>query len=467
MAISLLEEVRGLSNPSDRRYALIIMTLASFITPFMGSSVNIALPAIGRAFSLDAVTLGWIATSYLLASAIMLVPAGRLADIHGRKRVFAIGSAVFALASLAIGLAPTAPILLAARVVQGIGSAMVFGTSAAILISAYPPSEKGRVLGINVAAVYTGQSVGPTLGGLLTRYLGWRSIFLLAAPLSFLVLVLTIKKLRGEWAEARGESFDIVGSVMYGLALLCVIYGFSSLPGALGLALIAGGLAGFVVFVVWENRTLSPVLNMHLFRTNMVFTLSNVAALINYCANAATGFLLSLYLQQIRGLPPQMAGLVLIGQPVVQAVFSPLTGRLSDTVEPRILASAGMGCAAVGLFLFATLTPQTPLVFVLAVLMLLGLGFALFSSPNTNAVMSSVEKRQYGVASATLSTMRVVGQTLSIGIVMLAFALYIGHVEIGPENLSALMTSTRVLFSGFGILCVVGILCSLARGKVH
>jgi EmrB/QacA subfamily drug resistance transporter len=433
----------------------------------MGSSVNIALPTIGKEFGLDAVTLGWVATSFMLASAITLLPAGRLADIHGRKRMFASGSVVFGLASLVIAFAPSAAVLLAARVVQGIGAAMVFGTSVAILTSVYPANEKGRVLGINVASVYIGQSVGPTIGGILTRYFGWRSIFLVVAPVALLIFVITITKLRGEWAEARNDSFDVPGALIYALSLFGVIYGLSALPSALGAMLIGGGVVCFIAFVAWERRTLSPLLNLKLFSNNPVFTFSNAAALINYCANAATALLLSLYLQHIKGYPPQTAGLILIAQPVVQAIFSPLAGRLSDTVEPRILASAGMACAALGLFLFATLAAETPVVFVVAVLMLLGAGFALFSSPNTNAIMSSVEKRSYGVAAATLSTMRVIGQTMSIGIVMLVFALVIGRVAIAPENYGALMASTRVLFSMFAVLCVSGIFFSLARGNVR
>jgi EmrB/QacA subfamily drug resistance transporter len=452
---------------SDRTTAQIVVTLSAFLTPFMASSINVALPTISKEFSLDAVTLGWVPTSYMLASAMALLPAGRLADIHGRKRMFMTGTAVFGVVSLIIAVSPSAAFLIGARVVQGLGAAMMFTTGTAILISAFPQSERGRVLGINVAAVYFGGAIGPTLGGIMTEQFGWRSLFLAVAPLGLLVFALTLWKLNAEWADARGERFDLVGSIIYALALFLLITGLSSLPNRQGLVLLAAGALAIVLFILWEQRTGSPVLDLGLFRHNTVFAFSNVAAFINYCANAATSYLLSLYLQQIRGLSPESAGLILIAQPVVQALLSPLAGRLSDRIEPRILASAGMGCCALGLFLFASLSPTTPFVAIAGVLMILGAGFGLFSSPNTNAVMSSVAKKSYGVANATLSTMRVVGQTLSIGVVMLVFALFIGRVAIAPENYPALMTSTRVLFSMFAGLCVVGIFFSLARGKVR
>ena len=450
-----------------RTTTLIVVTLASFLTPFTGSSVNIALPSLAGELNLDAITLGWVATAYLLTTAIVLVPSGRLADIYGRKRVFLGGITIFGLASLLIGLAPTGGILIGFRVLQGLGAAMISSTGIAILTSVYPANEKGRVLGFNTAAVYVGLSVGPTVGGFITQQFGWRGVFLANIPLAALAAVLTIWRLGGEWAEARGDKFDVLGTVIYALALLTLIYGFSLLPAPSGFALIAVSIVAFAVFLVWEGRTASPILDIGMFKNNTVFTLSNIAALINYSATSASGFLLSLYLQQIKGFTPQVAGLVLISQPIVQALFSPLAGRLSDTVEPRLLASAGMSMTAVGLFMFSFLSPDTPDEVIILVLMLLGLGFGLFSSPNTNAVMSSVQRRLYGVASATLSTMRTVGQTLSIGMAVLIFAIVIGHVEITPAYYPQLMTSIRLTFTLFAVLCVFGIFASLSRGTLH
>jgi EmrB/QacA subfamily drug resistance transporter len=396
-----------------------------------------------------------------------LVPFGRLADIHGRKKVFVAGAAVFTLASLLTGLAVSVPMLLGARVLQGIGSAMIFGTGVAILTSVFAPSERGRVLGLNVAAVYVGLSLGPFFGGILTQQLGWRSIFLSVVPLGLIVILFVVWRLQGEWAEARGEAFDLAGSAIYALALVALMYGFSLLPGLSGVGLIAAGLVGFVAFAAWEVRVKAPVLNLNLFLNNRTFTLSNLAALINYSATSAVTFLLSLYLQYIHVLTPQQAGVVLIPQPIVQAVFSPLAGWLSDRIEPRIVASAGMTLTAIGLGLFVLIGESTPLWSIIARLVILGFGFALFSSPNINAIMGSVARKHYGVASGTSGTMRLVGQTLSLGIATLLFALYIGRVEITPAVYPQFLASVKTAFGVFAVLCVGGIFASLARGTLR
>ncbi|MGD2206946.1 MAG: MFS transporter [Anaerolineae bacterium] len=456
-----------MKNQSSKTATLIAATLASFLTPFMGSSTNVALPSIGREFSMDAVLLSWIPTSYLLAAAMFLVPFGRLADIHGRKRIFTYGTTLFTIGSLLTGLSMSAPMLIAARVVQGIGSSMIFGTGVAILTSVFPPGQRGRVLGINVAAVYTGLSLGPFLGGFLTQNLGWRSIFFATVPLGLLIIGFVLWRLRGEWAEARGESFDLTGSVIYAVALVALMYGFSRLPELVGAGLILLGLVGLGAFVAWEMRTRNPVLNLSLLTNNRPFAFSNLAALLNYSASSAVSFLLSLYLQYIKALRPQQAGLVLIAQPIVQASFSPAAGWLSDRIEPRIVASLGMGLTAAGLGSLIFVSPATPLWAIIARLILLGFGFALFSSPNMNAIMGAVERKFYGIASGMLGTMRLIGQMLSMGIATLLFALYIGRVEITPELYPLFLTSTKTAFVVFAALCVGGIFASLARGRIR
>jgi EmrB/QacA subfamily drug resistance transporter len=376
--------------------ALVVTTMASFLTPFMGSAINVALPALGREFSLNALFLNWMATIFLLAAAMSLVPLGRMADLYGRKRLFLWGVALYALSSLACSAAPDAVMLIILRFLQGIGGAMIFGTSTAILISVFPRSERGKVLGINVAAVYTGLSAGPLIGGILTQHLGWRSIFLLNAILGLAVLFCTLWKLKDEWAEARGERFDLAGSFIYSLSLLLLMVGISFLPAAAaGLSAVAG-IAGIVVFLRWEKGNPSPLINVSLFYQNRAFTFSNLAALVHYCATYAVSFLMSLYLQLIEGLSPQYAGLILLIQPVLQAVFSPVIGRLSDRVQPRILASLGMALTVCGLGLLTFISTFSTLFPILLSLVLLGLGFALFSSPNVNAIMSSVDRKFSG-----------------------------------------------------------------------
>ena len=451
----------------QKRYALMMSALSAFFTPFMASSINVALPSISSEFSTTAFLYGWIATSYLLSTAAFLVPFGRLADIYGRKRVFLLGIWIFTFASILCSLAPSALILIAFRVMQGIGSAMMFGTMIAILTSVFPPEERGKVIGINTAIVYVGLSVGPFMGGILTDTLGWRSLFIVLLPMSVPILYIGHRLLKGDWAEARGERFDASGSAIYALALSGFIVGFSLLPQTVGFILTSAGLVGILIFARWELRAKSPVLDTHLFRNNRVFAFSNLAALINYGATFAVGFLMSPYLQIMKGFDPWSTGMILVSQPIVMAVFSPITGRLSDKIEPRLLATAGMAITTAGLVIFAMTTDGTPMEVIVANLAFIGFGFALFSSPNTNAIMSSVERRHYGTASASVGTMRAVGQVMSLGIATLCISLFIGQAQIAPELHAEFMTGLQLAFSLFAALCLIGTLASLARGNVR
>jgi EmrB/QacA subfamily drug resistance transporter len=452
-------------TPTGKRIVLLIAVLAGFLTPFDGSAVNIALPAMGAEFHMDAIALSWIATAYLLAAALFLVPFGKIADIYGRKRIFLYGVAIFSLASFIMTMVPSTNLLIAVRILQGLGGAMIFGTSVAILTSVFPPGERGKALGIYITAVYFGLTVGPFLGGVLTQYLGWRSIFFVNVPIGIIACILILWKLEGEWAECVGERFDLAGSVIYGLALVAVMYGFSLVPDSTGIVLIAGGVIIGIIFALYEMRIPAPVLDMRLLTKNRVFAFSNLAALINYSATYAVTFLLSLDLQFTKGFSPEHAGLILIVQPAAMAVVSPLAGRLSDRIDPQIVASAGMAFTALGLFMLAFLTESTSLWYMLTCLVVLGVGLGLFSSPNTNAIMSAVEKRYYGVASGMNGTVRLVGQMLSMGVAMMLFSIIIGRVEITPEYYPQFIRSLQYAFILFTVLCLLGIAASLKRGK--
>ena len=447
--------------------ALIVAVCSSFLTPFMASSVNIALPAIQTEFGTNAVLLSWVSTAYLLATAVSLVPFGRLADIRGRKKIFLYGMILFTISSTLAALSVSTLMLILFRVLQGVGSAMIFATRMAILTSVFPLKERGKVLGVNVAAVYIGLSCGPFFGGLMTQYLSWRSIFLLGIPMGSFVIYLIVRHLKGEWAEAKGEPFDTAGAVIYAVTLVSIIYGFSRLPSLISAGLLLFGISGIAVFIIWESRIKYPVFEISLFQRNRLFTYSCLAALISYSATFGVTFLLSLYLQYIKGLSPQNAGFILVSQPVLMAVISPMAGRLSDRIEPRILSSAGMALTALGLLLLAGIGPDTALRYIILCLLLLGTGFGFFSSPNMNAIMSAVEKRFYGVAAGSVATMRLLGQMFSMGIATLIFALFIGRVQISPSNYPQFMNSVSTAFIVFCCLCTGGIFLSLSRGNIR
>ena len=461
------ERPGGELTGSDRGSILVVATVASFLTPFMGSAVNIALPSIGQEFDMDAVLLSWVATSYLLAAAMFLVPLGRLADLIGRKRVFLWGMAVITVLTVALGLSVSGWMVVILRFFQGIGAAMIFGTGIALLTAVYPREQRGTVLGINVAAVYAGLSVGPFLGGAITELLGWRWVFLSIAPMGLLVIGLVLWRVKGDLAGSRGERFDLHGTVLYSLAITLVLLGFSTLPGTTGSALIAAGCLAAFLFVFWGSWVKHPVLDVNLFRRNRVFAYSNLAALIHYSATFAIAFLLSLYLQYVKGMSPQDAGAVILVQPFMMMLFSPLTGRLSDLVEPRVVATIGMTITTAGLAGLAFLRADTDIWLIIWALTVIGIGYAFFSSPNTNAVMSSVDARTYGVASGTVGTMRLLGQVFSMGIATVLFAVLIGREQIVPSLHDEFMTAVNVAFAIFTVLCLLGIPASMARGSLR
>ena len=441
-----------------------VNSMAMWMCAFMASAVNVALPSIQAELNLGAVALGWIPLAYMLASAVFLVPLGKISDLSGRRLLYLLGLVLFILSTLALAFVPSYAPLIILRVTQGIGASMMFASSMAMVALAYPAGERGRAMGVLVATVYVGQVMGPVVGGVLTFNLGWRSIFAFGAAYGVVNLLLDLFLLRrAEWREGS-SGFDWVGSVVYAASLSAFLVGLSWLPAGAAVALLVAGVAGLVLFGWWESRTSVPILDMSLFRKNRVFTLSNLAALSSYAAIAAMTMLMSLYLQFIRGLNPQTAGLLLVTGVVFQAAFSPTAGRLSDRVEPRWVASGGMALCTIGLLSLSFLAATTPWWLIIASLIVLGLGYAFFSSPNQNSILGSVDRHRVTMASATLGTARQVGQALSVAIATLVMAVIVGQGEIRPADYPDLLLAIRVAFGIMTVICAFGLAASLARG---
>ena len=450
---------------TSKKSVLLVTTFAAFLVPFLSSAVNLALPSIGKDFHASAISLGWVISSFILSSAIFLLPFGRLADIVGRKKVFSSGILLFTVSTFLIIFSRTMTILIVLRIFQGLSSAMIFGTSLAIITSVYQPGERGRAMGINITATYLGLSCGPVIGGLLTQYLGWRSIFAFLVPFGVISLVLINRKIKSEWADSSGEKFDWRGSVIYGISLASFMYGFSRLPSLIGWICVTTGVGMAVAFVLLEKNISNPVFDIRLILRNRVFAFSGMAALINYSATSAIGFFISLYLQYLKGFDAHAAGLIMISQPVAMTILSPIAGKLSDKKNPGIIASTGMGITGAGLVFLCFISENTPNYLIVLLLILMGIGFGLFSSPNSNAIMSSVERRHLGVASGVVGTMRMIGQMMSMGIAMMLISLYIGKQTINPATYPGLISAMRTGFIIFSVLSVLGIFASLARNE--
>ena len=450
---------------SFKRSVLIATSFAAFLTPFLGASVNLALPTIGKEFNASAIEMGWVMSSYILTTAIFLLPFGRLGDIVGRKKIFTYGILLFTVSTFGIIFSWNIYALIFFRIIQGLSSAMIFGTSMAIITAVFKPGERGRAMGVNVTSTYLGLSLGPVIGGLLTQYFGWRSIFIFLVLLGIMSLILIKQKMKTEWADAAGEKYDWKGSILYGSALLAFMYGFSILPAFTGWICFTAGLLLAVLFVFVELRVVNPVFEFRLILNNKVFAFSSIAAFINYSATSAIGFFMSLYLQYLKDFDARTAGMIMISQPVAMMLLSPVAGKLSDKKNPGTIASFGMAFTSVGLILLCFINENTHIAFLIALLIMLGVGFGLFSTPNSNAIMSSVEKKYLGTASGVVGTVRMVGQMISMGIAMMLLSLYIGRESITPSTYQGLISAMRTGFLIFAILSALGISASLARNK--
>lgn len=445
---------------------LFVVSAVQFLTPFLASSVSVALPVIGREFNAGAMQLSLVQLIYILAVSSLLLPIGRYADIHGRKKIFILGIILLTVATLLITTAASMGFFLLYRFIQGLGAAMITSTSIAILTSVYPKEKRGKAMGIIIGFVYIGLAAGPTLSGFLITQLGWRWVFWAILPVEGLALLLTLAFLHGEWTGAKGEAFDLRGTFLYILSLGCMMIG-GSLVGKVDYIFVLAllGMLGMAFFVHLESQTPSPLINIRLLRTNLTFTFNNIATLINYAASFGLMFLFSLYLQEVKGLNAQQAGFILIVQPAVQAMIAPFAGKLSDRYKPSIIATTGMLICTIGLGIAATLHFSTPLSIAGLILFTMGIGFGLFSSPNMVAIMGSVEPKYYGVASSIVATMRSLGMLVSMALITVVIGNIFGDHAINEQNRDIFLTAMRISFIFFTCMGITGIIFSL--GKNH
>ncbi|QTA80493.1 Major facilitator superfamily protein [Desulfonema limicola] len=447
---------------------LFVVSVVQFITPFMFSAVGIALPTIGLEFQASAVQLGLIEMVYILAFALFLLPLGRFADIHGRRLIFITGTGLISIATLALGLTKSIESFIIIRFFQGASAAMITTTSFAILTSVFPPEKRGRAIGIIVSCVYTGLSIGPSIAGIITTHFGWHWIFLGAVPFEFAALILTLVKLKGEWAEARGERFDWTGSLIYMVSLAAIVIGSILLnKNIAGKWYLIAGICSMILFMIFEYNTPSPILDVRLLMDNRFFTYSNIATWLNYAASFGVTFFFSIFLQSVKGFSAQTAGFILIIQPVIMAVTAPFSGRLADSYPPERIATIGMAVCAVGLSFGAAMNVQTSLTEICIVLVLLGFGFGLFSTPNMTAIMGSVQPRHYGVASSMVATMRSAGMLTSMTIITIIISLFMGNDSITQDNQILFISSMHTALITFSIMSFAGIAFSLGRLRLR
>jgi len=410
----------------DRSYKWIVLlmtSIGSMMAPLDGSIVNVSLPTIANDLDMDYAAIIWVPTAYLVTLTVLLLIIGRWSDMRGRRPFFISGFAIFVLGSFLCSIAQSGEQLIAFRILQATGGACIAATSTAIVTDVFPSKERGKALGINIMAVYIGSAIGPTIGGLLTYTLGWRSIFWVNIPIGALVISLALWKLKESRLIMRKERFDFPGSLSFAIGLISLLIGMT-LGESVGwtslfiLSLFALALISFIAFVVIETKKGSQAMfDLSLIAHNRLFAAANIAALLNYTAFFGVSFVLSFYLQRVLGLSSLQTGTILLATPATMAILAPIAGWASDRVGSRVLSTAGMVIIAVGLLLLSGLGLDSSPALVTLYLLILGVGMGLFSSPNTSAIMGCVEKKNLGVASGMVSTMRTTGQSLSLAVV--------------------------------------------------
>ncbi len=455
-----------------RWYALAIMSIGSFMTPFDASIVAVALPAMGADLHLSYSQGLWAQAAYLLVASMLLIPVGRLADSRGPVSYNLLGTAIFAVGSIVAGLAPGGSLMILGRCIQGAGGAFMFSTAAGIITAAFPPTERGRALGLNVTAVYVGLTLGPVVGGLIVGNASWRWIFFINVPIAAATILAGWTLLRAErrdrgLRQSRPVPIDWAGAGLLGAALVALfvpltyspLWGWGSATTIVPLALAAVFL---VAFVLVEDRVKEPMLDLDLLRKNRVFAASNSAALLNYMAVFAVTTLTAVYLEIVHGFSAQQTGLLLLMQPVLMVVLSPFTGRLSDKVGSRVLAALGMVLVSAGMVQLAYASSSTGRL--LIALATIGLGMAVFSAPNISAVMGSVDRSQLSLASGFLATMRFTGQGLSVAVLGAIAAWKLGpaggRVILLGESAGA--SSVSAFADGYQTAMLVGAAFALA-----
>ena len=448
-----------------QRAVLITVLITAFISPFMGSSMNLCVISIEAEFHTSAALVGWVITGFTMATVALSMPMGKIADATGRKRILFLGLTGYIILYFLSLFSVSIYMLLILRVLQGIAAAMIYATNNAVLLDAFPGNVRGKMLGISVTSTYLGLSLGPVLGGILNHVFGWRSVFITALVISgvaWCVCLFGVENDRHKKPES--SRFDFSGNILFAFSTVVLLYALTNLSiQRFARILLIVGAVLFALFVRREAKAPDPMLRITMFTKDSAFTLSNVAALLNYGSTFAISYLISIYLQSIKGFSSQTAGFVLLFMPIMQAIFSSMMGKLSDRIAPYKLATLGMAWNTVGLVFLVFIKPQTPLPALIVLLAYLGFGFAIFSSPNTNAILSCVTRAEYGMANAVLSTMRTTGQTVSMSIVTIIIGITLGTGTLNSASSDVLIRTMHIVFLIFVFLSAAGTFMSMKR----
>ena len=443
-----------------------IICFSQFIIPYMVSGVGLAIPSLGSEMGASALQLGFVEQFYLLPMAMSMLTFGRLGDIVGYGKVFSGGFVLFTIFTAILGFVHDINVFIGVRFFQGLAAAIVLSVSLSLISSLFPPEVRGRKFGVLSGFIYGGMSAGPVIGGLLTSQFGWRSLFYTVTPVCVVLSVFGLMRLWRARCELQNEKMDYKGGIVYALALLLFMAGASRTATVAGWIILAVGVIGIVAFYHLEKRVKSPLVNVHLLRSNKVLTFGLLAAMGNYASIFGLTFFMSLYLQYSLHLSPRVAGVILLVQPLVMVLLSPSLGKLADRVDPGKLSNLGVGIICVCLLCIAGTVGRSFALYLIPVeLLFIGVGYGVFIIPNTLVIMGSVEPKEYGVASGLIGTMRVVGMVISITAVTIIFSLVMGGAAVNERTLPELLFSMRVGMIIFAFFAFLGVSSAFISSK--
>ncbi|MEP0357265.1 MAG: MFS transporter [Paraglaciecola sp.] len=447
------------------KFALIIVCLGSIIGPLGMASVNIAIPDMAADLQANAKMVSWLPTLFILSSVVFMLPAGKLADNYGRKRIYSYGLALNAFSSFMCGVSSSIEWVLFWRFIQGLASSMIFATGIAIISSVTPSHKRGAALGLASACIYIGLTVAPAVGGWLTELWGWRAVFLFQVPIVIALLALIKIRLEGEWKNDDKTKFDWWGTGIFAVFSSSLVYGLSILPSVLGGGILMLSTLSLGLFVLHQSRSRKPLIRIQMFRDSRIFSISLSTSLLMYASNFPLVFLMSLYLQYVKGFSPSHAGQIILLQALSMAILAPISGKLADKFEARIIATLGCVIVGAGLAVLSMISAETSIVYIATSLLLIGVGFGLFSTPNNNAIIGAVKPSEVGVASATLNLSRTIGNLFGMSLVNLMVHFYIGDEQFSAEQNPALIhTFDMALLMSLSFAAMACILSAL-RGK--
>lgn len=437
-SVGVADRQAGATSPADgphRWLELGGLSAMSFIILLSDAAFSIALPSVRTDLGLDMQGLQWIVNSYTLAFAAAVLLAGSLADAFGARRVFLLGVAVFSTASLLAGLSPGFTPLLAARLLQGVGAALMTPAVLSLIIRDFPPPGQVTALGIWAGASTAALGIGPLVGAAVTEVLGWRSLFLLNVPIGALVLIAGTVFLPPDETEAGRVRFDVAGAVTSGPGLALVLFAITSgsargWASPVGLITLVAGLLSLTAFVTIESRSPSPMLDLALFKRPNVAA-ANVVGLMSTLVMCGVLFFMSLYLQSVLGYTPLLAGAALLPLTVPLVFAAPLAGRLVRVLGPRVLIAAGLGMLALGLIALSRSMVSQSTVFMMLSLLAVGVGSGISVTPTTAAAVEAVPPVQSGLASGVLSTSRTIG--LALGVSVMSALVVMGGSAVGKD----------------------------------